>query len=39
MLHYSKRYNSGTNKLWQVKVGENDYLRAEHNTLHGVQVH
>jgi len=29
-----KRYNSGTDKLSKVKLGEN-YLRAKHNTLHG----
>ena len=34
----TKRYNSGTDTLLMVKIGEN-YLRAERNTLHGVQGH
>jgi len=34
---HRKRYNSGTDKLLKVKLGEN-YLTAERNTLHGVKV-
>jgi len=33
-----KRYNSCTDKLSKVKLGEN-YPRTERNTLHGVQGH
>ena len=36
---HQKRYNSGTDELSKVKLGEN-YLGAERkNTLHGVQGH
>jgi len=37
-ISIKKRYNSGTDKLSKVKLGEH-YPRAERNTLHGVQGH
>ena len=36
IISAQKRYNSGMDKLSKVKLNEN-YIRAERNTLHGVQ--